>query len=286
MAVVVAARMGLVWSRPAAAEYTTRSTPADLAAPEASSPTTVATGAARLRGWVEAAATASRAVPADFRAVPGAGGSVLDPAGAGGFLGENGAFTAFASAGGGGGGGFSSGGGGGRTQIDGAPDTMNRGGSGGGGGGSSRSPGDPDATFENGVRSGNGLVVISYVQPFPDPPENVSATVGNGQATVSFDPPAYTGTTPITSYLAICGNPDAGPSNTGTSSPIVVSGLPNGVPVTCIVQAVNDAGHSGHSTPSNPVTPTAPAGVPGAPTGVNASRGEHAGDGELHASRE
>jgi hypothetical protein len=195
-------------------------------------------------------------------------------AGNGGFRGENSVEGAFATGGGGGGGGFTGGGGGGRTSLaTGGAGEINRGGAGGGGGGSSGSPGDPEATFETGVRAGNGLVVISYVQPFPDPPQNVSATAGSGQATVSFNPPAYTGTTPITGYLAICGGPDSGPSNTGTSSPIVVSGLTNGVTVTCVVQAINEAGPGAHSAPSNPVTPNAPAGVPGAPTGVSAARG-------------
>jgi hypothetical protein len=102
----------------------------------------------------------------------------------------------------------------------------------------------------------------------------VSATAGDGQATVSFSPPTSSGSSPVTSYVAVCGDFDGGPSNTGTSSPIVVSGLTNGVAVRCIVHAISDAGVGAQSSPSNFVTPTAPGPtVPGAPTGVSAARG-------------
>ena len=170
-------------------------------------------------------------------------------------------------AGGGGGGGLYGGGGGGAKNCSGPQS-----GAGGGGGGSGYEPTGLGTTL-TGANAGPGQVRITYSPAPPGAPQNVSATAGNTQATVSFSPPANAGTTPITGYLAICGNPDAGPSNTGTSSPIVVSGLTNDVAVQCIVQAISAAGSGPQSSPSNFVTPTAPAGLPGAPTGVSAARG-------------
>lgn len=86
----------------------------------------------------------------------------------------------------------------------------------------------------------------------PDAPTFVSAYAAeNGQATVSFSVP-YNGGFPITSYT-VKSNPDD-ISVTGTSSPIIVQGLTNGLEYTFTVVATNIKGHSLESSPSQPVT--------------------------------
>ncbi len=89
----------------------------------------------------------------------------------------------------------------------------------------------------------------------PEAPTGVTATAGNGQATVSFTAPANGGSA-IMNYEVT-----ASPGNrsvTGTSSPITVTGLSNGVAYTFTVKAVNGAGSSAASVASNAVTPSAP----------------------------
>jgi hypothetical protein len=86
----------------------------------------------------------------------------------------------------------------------------------------------------------------------PGPPTGVTATPGNGLAVLSFTPPASNGGSPITGYTATCG---AAPSVTGAASPLTVTGLANGVLVSCTVSANNING-STVSTPVN-VTPSA-----------------------------
>jgi trimeric autotransporter adhesin len=103
----------------------------------------------------------------------------------------------------------------------------------------------------------------------PGAPTNVSATPGDAQVSVAFSAPAANGGGAITGYRATCG----GVGVNGTTSPIAVSPLSNGVAVTCTVTATNSAGTSAASAASASVTPTAPATVPGAPTGITASAG-------------
>jgi len=106
-------------------------------------------------------------------------------------------------------------------------------------------------------------LVDSVPNTFPDPPSSVTAALVSGQVVVSFNAPAYTGTTPITSYTVIS-NP-GGIRVTGSSSPITVTGLTLGQTYTFTVTATNSGGSSAPSAPSNSV---ATATVPDAPTGV------------------
>jgi hypothetical protein len=88
----------------------------------------------------------------------------------------------------------------------------------------------------------------------PGAPTNVTATAGNGKATVRFSPPASNGGSPITSYTVT--STPGGRTATGTSSPITVTGLTNGTAYTFTVHATNAVGSGPKSSPSSSVTPT------------------------------
>jgi hypothetical protein len=89
----------------------------------------------------------------------------------------------------------------------------------------------------------------------PDPPTNVTATAGNGEATVSFKPPRVEGAKPITSYT-VTSHPGR-IKVSGKQSPITVKGLKNGVPYTFTVTASNSIGTGIPSEPSGSATPKA-----------------------------
>ena len=100
----------------------------------------------------------------------------------------------------------------------------------------------------------------------PNAPSIGTATRGNALVNVAFTAPNVTGGSAITGYTATCG----AQSNTGTTSPIVVSNLSNGTAVTCTVVASNIVGNSLASAASNSVTPAT---VPNAPSIGTATRG-------------
>ncbi|MGI6778794.1 MAG: fibronectin type III domain-containing protein [Acetivibrionales bacterium] len=87
----------------------------------------------------------------------------------------------------------------------------------------------------------------------PDAPTNVTATAGDGKATVSFTAPAFDGGSEITGYT-VKSNP-GGITATGTTTEIEVTGLTNGVSYTFTVTATNSVGESLASSESNSVTP-------------------------------
>jgi hypothetical protein len=89
----------------------------------------------------------------------------------------------------------------------------------------------------------------------PDPPANVTATAGNGEATVSFNPPKSDGGSPITSYT-VTSRPGR-IKVSGKQSPITVKGLTNGKTYTFTVTANNSVGNGFPSETCNSVTPKA-----------------------------
>jgi len=95
----------------------------------------------------------------------------------------------------------------------------------------------------------------------PDPPTAVTPTAGNAQISVAFTAPTDTGTSAITGFVAQVstdGTDYSGGSNTGSSSPIVVSSLTNGTAYTAKVWAINAYGTSAPSDASSSVTPSIP----------------------------
>ena len=87
----------------------------------------------------------------------------------------------------------------------------------------------------------------------PMPPTNVSAAAYDRQASVSFDPPADNGGSPVIKYI-VTSYPDHIVAE-GIKSPVIVSGLTNGTSYTFTVRAVNKIGASNESGHSNAVIP-------------------------------
>ena len=85
----------------------------------------------------------------------------------------------------------------------------------------------------------------------PSAPTITEVTEGNGQIAVTFSAGANNGAT-VGQYTATCGSV----SNTGTSSPITVTSLTNGVATTCTITAGSNVGDSDPSAASESVTPS------------------------------
>ena len=89
----------------------------------------------------------------------------------------------------------------------------------------------------------------------PGAPMAASAAASDTQASIGFNAPAFTGGAAITGYT-VTSNPD-GLTGTGAGSPIMVTGLTNGVNYTFTVKATNSAGTGIASTASNAIVPKA-----------------------------
>jgi hypothetical protein len=112
----------------------------------------------------------------------------------------------------------------------------------------------------------------------PAPPTGVTAVAGDGQATVSWTPPADDGGSPIIEYRIAGRGVTYDMTATGASATSVVfTGLTNGETYKFKVEAINAVGSSVASEFSNDVTPSVGAGpastAPSAPTSVRAVAG-------------
>lgn len=96
----------------------------------------------------------------------------------------------------------------------------------------------------------------------PDAPTIGNVVAGEGTAEVNFVAAQNTGTQPLTGFTATCTGGAATSSATATISPIIVTGLTNGVQYACSVTAESAAGASVASASVSVVPFT----IPGAPT--------------------
>jgi Fibronectin type III domain len=191
----------------------------------------------------------------------GAGGS---PGGNGSNTGGSGTGSSYAA--GGGGGGYPGGNGG-------TGDTSS-----GGGGGEGADYFDPATTSNTSSSAGSGSlngVVVLVAEPFgvPGAPTGTTATAGVNQASVSWEPPALDGDTPVTSYTVTSKPASAGSPLVTTSTSAVLTNLTPGTPYTFTVKATNLAGTGPASAPSSPVVPYR---VPAAPVISSATAGNGA----------
>ncbi len=88
----------------------------------------------------------------------------------------------------------------------------------------------------------------------PGAPLIGAATAGNASASIAFTAPASAGSSPITLYTASCVAGGVTRTQTGTGSPIAVTGLINGTAYVCSVAATNAVG-AGPASATVTVTP-------------------------------
>ena len=89
-------------------------------------------------------------------------------------------------------------------------------------------------------------------QEIPEAPSITSATAASGQIEVVFAAGNLNGST-LSQYTATCGSV----TGTGSSTPITVTGLSNGIAYTCTVKAGSNQGDSAASASSSAATPSA-----------------------------
>ncbi len=108
----------------------------------------------------------------------------------------------------------------------------------------------------NGTNSCNTSLPLYCVEqpPFsaPDAPTINTVYAGNSRVSVLFSAPSSDGGSPITSYT-VTSNPGNITAN-ASASPIIVTGLTNGIPYTFTVTATNAIGTGPASVPSSSVT--------------------------------
>ncbi len=131
------------------------------------------------------------------------------------------------------------------------------------------------AVNANGDSSASSSVTVTP-STTPSAPTSLSATAGDGQATISFTAGSNGGSA-ITNYkYSTDGTTYTALSPTDATTPITISGLTNGTSYTIYLKAVNT---NGDSSASSSVTVT-PSTTPSAPTSLSAT----AGDGQATIS--
>ena len=129
----------------------------------------------------------------------------------------------------------------------------------------------------NAAGTGSLSAVSNTVKPVgkPKAPTNVTATAGNGNAHITWQP-ASSGGTPITGYQITASPGNIVVDAVWYANDATVPGLTNGVSYTFVVVAKNAVGTGEPSAPSNAVTPGGVSPVPDAPTNPTAIRGDQA----------
>lgn len=104
----------------------------------------------------------------------------------------------------------------------------------------------------------SGSYLTTTYDPFkvPGAPVIGVPVAGNEQIMVPFTAPPSIGGSAITSYRVVCSN---GTAVTGTTSPLTVGGLTNGVSYTFTIQAINSFGGGPFSAPSSATSPVSAA---------------------------
>ena len=128
------------------------------------------------------------------------------------------------------------------------------------------------------VDTPKSATVTVLVAGLPDAPSNLAADVtGDSTATVSFTPPADNGSAITVYEWTIDGGQTV--ASAGATSPMVITGLPNGIASPLQLRAVNGAGPGAWSAPIN-VTPV---GVPEPVTNLTAIANDRSLDVSFNA---
>lgn len=110
------------------------------------------------------------------------------------------------------------------------------------------------ATNTSGTASSTSAgFVVATTATVPAAPTIGTATAGVSQASVAFTAPVNDGGSTLIDFTVTMS--PGGATATGTSSPVVVTGLTNGTAYTATVRARNSVGSSAASAASNSVTP-------------------------------
>ena len=193
----------------------------------------------------------------------GAGGAGFNPTS--GLFSAN---TVFYGGGGGGGVNFGldrgsgvDGGGNGASSIQGNATAPTAGGTntgGGGGGGGVKSITSSNRVPIDGADGGSGIVIVKYLVPAttPSAPTALSATSGDGDATISFTAGANGGAAISNYEYSTDGSTWIALSPADTTSPVTIPGLTNGTAYSIYLRSVNSVG-SGTASGAVSVTPAA-----------------------------